>query len=219
MYSPKPFDEPRIEVLHELIRARPLATLVTLTAEGLDANHIPLQLVADAGPFGTLRGHIARANPLCSNLCQGAEVLAVFHGPNAYISPSWYPTKTDTGAVVPTWNYAVVHARGTLGLIEDAAWLREHLDTLTAAHEGAFPTPWRLSDAPPGFIDQLMAKIVGIEILITRLSGKWKMSQNQLPQNQAGVARGLRASGDAAASAAAALVEEYAAAAGTAKDR
>ena len=120
MYTPKHFEEPRTEVMHELMRARPLATLVTLTSNGLNANHIPLHLVDTPAPFGTLRGHVARANPLWSDFAKDVEVLAIFHGPDSYITPSWYATKQETGKVVPTWNYAVVHAYGTLRIVDDA---------------------------------------------------------------------------------------------------
>src|SRR5512139_119794 len=191
MYIPKHFDEPRVEVLHELIRARPLSTLVTLSSGGLDANHIPLHLSNDPAPLGTLRGHVARANPMWSDLANGVEALAIFHGPDAYITPSWYPTKAETGKAVPTWNYVVAHAYGPLRVIDDASWVRAQLEVLTAHNEAAFAEPWNVSDAPRDFIDQLVGAIVGIEIVIRRLSGKWKSSQNQPPQNQACVIRGV----------------------------
>jgi transcriptional regulator len=195
MYIPKHFDEPRVDVLHELIRTRPLSTLVTLSSGGLNANHIPLLLSADPSPLGTLRGHVARANPLWQDIAKDVEVLAIFHGPDAYITPSWYATKAETGKVVPTWNYAVAHAYGRLREIDDASWLRSHLEALTAHNEAKFSQPWRLADAPHDFTEKLIGAIVGIEIVISRLSGKWKLSQNQPPQNQAGVIDGLRAGG------------------------
>ncbi|MGB7193698.1 MAG: FMN-binding negative transcriptional regulator [Collimonas pratensis] len=207
MYIPKHFDEPRIEVLHELIRARPLSTLVTLSSEGLNANHVPMLLSAEDGPFGTLHGHVARANPVWQDFRKEVEVLAIFHGPEAYITPSWYATKTETGKVVPTWNYAVAHAYGTLRIIDDASWLPAHLAALTAHNEAAFEAPWQLSDAPQEYTEKLMGAIVGIEIVITRLSGKWKVSQNQPAQNQATVITGLRRQGDDESLAMAALVE------------
>ena len=191
MYIPKHFEQPRVEAMHELMRVRPLATLVTLSSGGLDANHIPLHLSGAPAPFGTLRGHVARANPLWRDFAQGVDVLAIFHGPDAYITPSWYATKQETGKVAPTWNYAVVHAYGTLRAIDDACWVREHLETLTDHHEANFPKPWAVSDAPGEFIEETIKAIVGIEIVITRLSGKWKVSQNQPEQNQAGVVEGL----------------------------
>lgn len=208
MYIPRNFDEPRSEVMHALMRARPLATLVTLGSGGLNANHIPLYLSAEDGPYGTLRGHVARANPLWSDFSTAVEALAIFHGPEAYVTPTWYPTKAATGRAVPTWNYAVVHACGTLRAVDDPAWLRAQLAALTDAQETPFPTPWRVADAPGDYIDKLVGAIVGIELPITRLSGKWKVSQNQPPQNQAGVVRGLSERGDPDAQAMAALVED-----------
>jgi transcriptional regulator len=199
MYLPKHFAEPRIEVMHELMRAYPLATLVTFSSSGLDANHIPLQLVADATPFGTLQGHVARANPLWKNAGEGGEagdVLLIFQGPDAYISPSWYPSKKETGKAVPTWNYAVVHAHGTLRVIDDAGWVRAQIETLTTQHEAALPHPWQVSDAPQDYVEKMVSAIVGIEIIITRLTGKWKVSQNQPAENQAGVVEALRNSGN-----------------------
>ncbi len=193
MYIPKHFDEPRIEVMHELIRARPLATLVTLSSGGLTANHIPLHLSAESPPLGTLRGHVARANSVWRDYAKDVDVLAVFLGPDAYITPSWYPTKVENGKAVPTWNYAVAHAYDKLRVIDDAHWLRTHLETLTAHNEAAFSEPWRVSDAPHDFTEKLIGAVVGLEIEITRLTGKWKASQNQPAQNQAGVVNGLRA--------------------------
>jgi len=207
MYIPRQFDEPRVDVIHALIRAQPLATLVTLAAGGLNANHVPLHLAESPAPYGTLQGHVARANPILSDLNRNIESLAVFHGPNAYITPSWYATKQETGKVVPTWNYAVVHAYGFLRIVDDAAWLRAQLEDLTAHNEAPFAEPWKVSDAPDQYIEKMMAGIVGIEMVITKLSGKWKVSQNQPAQNQAGVVAGLRASSLPAAPAMAALIE------------
>ncbi|HEX5339064.1 MAG TPA: FMN-binding negative transcriptional regulator [Gallionella sp.] len=195
MYTPKHFEEPRIEVMHELMRARPLATLVTLSSDGLDANHIPLHLAEAPAPFGALRGHVARANPMWRDLAKDVEVLAIFHGPDSYITPSWYATKQETGKVVPTWNYAVVHAYGTLRVIDDADWIRSQLEALTAHNEAGFAKPWAVSDAPREFTGKLLDAVVGIEIVITRLVGKWKVSQNQPAQNQASVIAGLNSSG------------------------
>jgi transcriptional regulator len=194
MYMPKHFEEPRTEIMHDLIRSRPLATLVTLSASGLNANHIPLHLSEDPAPFGTLRGHVARANPMWQDIVQDVEALAVFHGPEAYISPSWYPTKKATGKVVPTWNYVVVHACGDLRVVDDALWLRELLEKLVSQNEKQFSKPWALQDAPADFIEKMIGAIVGIEIVITRLSGKWKASQNQPAENREGVIQGLRKS-------------------------
>lgn len=199
MYIPAHFAEPDVTVLQELIRTRPLATLVTLSPTGLEANHIPLHLCPAPAPFGTLRGHVARSNPIWRDTVGDVEALAIFHGPNAYVTPAWYPTKAESGRVVPTWNYVVAHAHGRLRVVDDPAWLRAHLGELTAHNEAAQPEPWRLEDAPPEFIGKLIGAVVGVEIVITRLVGKWKLSQNQPDPNRAGVVRGLRARGDAAA--------------------
>ncbi len=194
MYTPKHFEPPRIDVVHELMRARPLATLVTLSSCGLEANHIPLHLADGPAPFGTLRGHVARENPLWRDFAKDVEVLAIFHGPDSYITPSWYATKQETGKVVPTWNYAVVHAYGTLRIIDDATWVHAQLEALTNHNEAGFAQPWSVADAPHEYIEKLLGAIVGFEIVITKLTGKWKVSQNQPAQNQAGVIKGLNKS-------------------------
>lgn len=191
MYIPKHFEEPRVEVMHELIRERPLATVVTMSSHGLNANHIPLHLSKEPAPLGTLRGHVARSNPIWTDLQTDIEAVVIFHGPDAYISPSWYATKKESGRVVPTWNYAVVHAYGTLQVVDDASWVRSQLEALTAHNEQGFTDPWAVSDAPHDFTDKLIEAVVGIELVISRLSGKWKVSQNQPPHNQAGVIEGL----------------------------
>jgi transcriptional regulator len=195
MYVPPHFEETRVQVLHELIRAHPLAALVTLSAGAINANHVPLHLSEGAGRFGTLRGHVARSNPMWSDLDRDVEALAIFQGPDSYISPSWYPTKREHGKVVPTWNYAVVHAYGPLRVIDDPAWLRSLLEALVAQHESALAEPWSISDAPGEFIDRMIESIVGFEISITRLVGKWKVSQNQPAQNRAAVVDALKAAG------------------------
>ena len=207
MYIPKQFEETNVEVMHQLIRDYPLATVVTHASAGLAANHIPLHLSEAPAPYGVLRGHMARANPLLGEIGQGVEALAIFHGPQAYITPSWYASKRETGKVVPTWNYAVVHAYGQLRTVDDPAWLRAQLDMLTAHNEASFPEPWTIADAPADYIDKIMTAIVGIEMVITRLLGKWKVSQNQPTQNQVGVIAGLKASGRVESDAMAALVE------------
>jgi len=193
MYMPKHFEEPRTEFMHDLIRSWPLATLVTLSSGGLNANHIPFHLSEDPAPFGTLRGHVARANSMWQDLIQDVQAIAVFHGPETYITPSWYPTKKETGKVVPTWNYAVVHAYGDLRVVDDSLWLRSLLEKLVSQNEKPFSQPWALQDAPADFIQKMIGAIVGIEIVITRLLGKWKVSQNQPVQNREGVIQGLRA--------------------------
>lgn len=190
MYLPAHFEESRRDVLHALMRARPFATLVSQGDEGPAADHLPLYLAAEAGPYGALRGHVARANPLWQRAAD-RQVLAIFHGPQAYVSPSWYASKREHGKVVPTWNYAVVHARGRLRAIDDPAWLRAQLEALVARHEAGFAAPWRIADAPPDYVERMVAAIVGIEIPIGELTGKWKISQNQPAANRAGVVAGL----------------------------
>ena len=192
MYLPAQFEEPRPEVLHALMHEQPFATLVANGANGLTADHLPLHLAAEIGPFGALQGHVARANPLWQESAE-AEVLVIFHGPQTYVTPSWYETKREHGRAVPTWNYVVVHARGRLRAVDDPLWLRRQLGTLVDRHEAGFAEPWHIADAPPDYIDKMLSAIVGIEIGITELRGKWKTSQNQPPANRAGVVAGLRA--------------------------
>jgi transcriptional regulator len=210
MYLPRHFEELRIDVLHGLIRAQPLGALVALTADGLDANHIPLEVDPEPAPLGTLRGHVARANPIWRNASRDAEALAIFQGPDIYISPSWYPTKHETGKVVPTWNYAVVHAYGTLRFIDDRAWLRAFVETLTNRHEGGRPDPWKVTDAPADYVDSMVGAIIGLEMRITRLIGKWKVSQNRPDQDRHGVVEGLRREGGGSAADMAELVRRAA---------
>lgn len=209
MYLPRHFEESRTDVLHELIVAHPLATLVTLTAHGLEANAIPLHLRHEGGAFGTLVGHVARANPMWGQFDPAVETLAVFQGPQAYITPSWYATKRQTGKVVPTWNYVIVQARGPLRIRDDADWIDTLLHELTARHEAARPAPWSVDDAPREYTEALMRAVVGIEIPIVRLAGKWKVSQNQPAANRAGVVAGLGASAASDDIAMAALVRQY----------
>jgi transcriptional regulator len=198
MYDVEAFREERVEVLHALIQAHPLATLVVDTAQGLEANHIPLLIDAEPAPFGVLRGHVARANPVWRQFKAGTEAIAVFQGAQGYITPSWYPSKPRYGKVVPTWNYAVVHAHGPLRIVDDAEWLRQLVTRLTAHQESAREKPWHVTDAPSDYVNSMLKAIVGIEIPVTRLQGKWKMSQNRLPQDRDGVMAGLEESGDEA---------------------
>lgn len=203
MYEVAAFREDRVEVMHALIRAHPLATLVSVCGGALEANHLPLLIEADPAPNGTLRGHVARSNPLWRQPPEG-EVLAVFQGPQAYVTPSWYPSKREHGKVVPTWNYAVVHVRGPLRVHDDREWLRGLVSRLTDSREAGRPQPWAVGDAPDDYIDRMLGAIVGIEIPVRSIEGKWKVSQNRQPADRAGVAAGLRADGDPDA---AALVE------------
>ena len=206
MYVPAHFAETRVEVLHGLIRNHPFATFVTLGSGGLTANHLPFELHPEPAPFGTLRGHVARANPVWRDFSAELGALAVFQGPQSYITPSWYPAKEETGKVVPTWNYVVVHAAGPLRIVEDRAWLRGLVERLTNRHEAARAEPWSVADAPGDYIGQQLRAIVGIEIPIAKLVGKWKVSQNRSAADRAGVARGLRETGDDGAATMAGLV-------------
>ncbi len=198
MYNPAAFKEERVPVLHQLIRDHPLATLVVLGPGGLVANHVPMLVDADPGPLGTLRAHVARANPLWQTLSPEVQALAVFQGPEGYITPSWYRAKAESGKVVPTWNYAVVHAHGPLRAIEDQEWLRRLVGDLTDSRERGRPGPWHVTDAPDDYIARQLGSIVGLEMRLTRLEGKWKMSQNRPAADRAGVVQGLRDAGDAA---------------------
>jgi len=206
MYNPSHFAETRVPVLHQLVRAHPLATLVTLNDEGLCADQIPLLLRDDGSPFGTLVGHVARANPLWSATKTEVQVLAIFQGPQAYISPNWYPTKAEHGKVVPTWNYVLVQARGTLQVHDDPVWLRQQASELTRQQEAAMPEPWAVDDAPRSYTDTMLRALVGISIPIATLQGKWKVSQNQPVANREGVVRGLSQAGGDGALAMASLV-------------
>lgn len=192
MYLPSHFAEERLDLLHATMRDHPFATLVTQGPDGVVADHLPLLLHAEADGCGILHGHVARANPVWCNHPADVDVLVIFQGPQAYVTPSWYPTKHEHGKAVPTWNFQVVHATGRLRSIDDAGWKRDMLDALTRCHEAGFADPWQLADAPADYIDSMLKAIVGIEIRITRLQGKFKMSQNQSAGNRAGVVAGLR---------------------------
>jgi transcriptional regulator len=193
MYNPSSFAEHRPEVLFELIEAHSLGALVTTSPSGeLFATHLPWLVDRARGQHGTLRGHLARANPHHrSPRPDGAEALVMFTGHDAYIRPGWYASKAENGRVVPTWNYVAVHAYGALRFIDDPAILRELVESLTARHEMARATPWRVSDAPEDYVQKQLQAIVGVELTITRLEGKWKMSQNRSSADIDGVVRGL----------------------------
>jgi transcriptional regulator len=190
MYLPTHFAETRAEVLQDLIRTHPLATLVHLGTDGLAADHIPLMLHQATDGEITMRGHVARANPIWS-AANGKAVLAVFQGPHAYISPSWYASKAEHGKVVPTWNYAVVHVHGVLTAIDDFAWFHAHASAMTERNEASVGKSWKVTDAPDDYIRNTARAIVGIEIAVERIEGKWKMSQNRSAADRAGVAAGL----------------------------
>jgi transcriptional regulator len=197
MYLPKHFEQADRDALIALMRERPLATLVIATPDGPTADLVPLEYVAEEGEHGTLRGHVARANPLWQHA--GAQALVVFTGPDAYISPGWYASKREHGKVVPTWNYAMVQARGALRVHDDAPWLRALVGQLTERHEAAQAKPWSVDDAPEDYVQQMLRAIVGIEIELTSLVGKWKVSQNRSAADRAGVAQGLAATDPASA--------------------
>ena len=208
MYLPSHFEETRVEILHGLIRAHPLGALVTFGTDGLNGNHVPFEIHPDPAPYGTLRAHVARANPVWREFSKEVEPLVIFQGAQIYVTPSWYQTKKETGKVVPTFNYIVVHAYGTLRVFEDAAWLRKFVGGLTDRFEASRAQPWAVTDAPEEFVAMQLRAIVGIEIQLTRLIGKWKTSQNRPSADQEGVIAGLRESDDAVAREMAAAVEQ-----------
>jgi transcriptional regulator len=197
MYQPPAFREDRLGVQHDLIRAHPLGLLITAGPAGLLANLFPFLIDAGGSEKGTLRLHVARANPQWEELQAVEECLVVFQGPHDYVTPSWYATKRETGKVVPTWNYATVHAWGCPRIMRDDAWLRRQLDDLTLSREGRRTQPWQVDDAPPDFVAMQMRAIVGVEIPISRIEGKWKMSQNRPQADREGVIAGFRESGEA----------------------
>ena len=204
MYCLETFSETRPEILRALIQHYPLATVVSIGSNGLEANAIPLHLAP--GVELVLQGHIARANPLWRETTPDNEVLVIFQGPQHYISPSWYATKAETGKVVPTWNYAIVHAHGSLRVRDDPDWVRQQMAALTTQQEKDFLQPWQVEDAPRDFTERLIQQVVGIEIPISRWMGKWKVSQNQPKCNQESVAAHLAQQGGAYSEAMADLV-------------
>jgi transcriptional regulator len=191
MYNPPLFREDRIEVLHDAIRRAGLVTLVTQTADGLIASHAPMLLDLEPAPYGTLIGHLARPNPQARGAI--GEGLAIFQGPDAYITPSWYATKRQNGKVVPTWNYVAIHAYGAVEFFNDLERLRDVVTRLTERQEAGRAQPWAVTDAPADFIDGMLKGIVGFAMPIARLEGKWKMSQNRPAEDRAGVISGLEA--------------------------
>jgi transcriptional regulator len=196
MYTPKQFEEHRTEVMHDLIKAHPLATLITLKDGNIEANHIPMVLASHDGMFGTLRGHMARSNLIWNQHPKESDVLSVFQGPESYITPSWYASKAESGKVVPTWNYVSVHAKGKLRIIEEPSWIRSQLEELTSNNEAGFEHPWAVSDAPEEFTAKLIEAIIGFEIVISELQGKWKVSQNRPADDRDSLSRGLNNHGD-----------------------
>jgi len=207
MYLPTHFEETRAEVLHAALRAHPLGLLITQGDGGLAANPIPFMLDVAEDGSRVLRGHVARANPLWREARGDVDSLVVFQGPQGYVSPGWYASKAETGKVVPTWNYVMVQARGPLRVKDDAAWLHALVTRLTERHEAPQAAPWAVSDAPSDYITTMLRAIVGIEIPLSSLTGKWKVSQNRNAADREGVARGLSDLGTADATAMAKLVK------------
>lgn len=195
MYIPDHFAENRPEELHRIIREHPLGILVTHTDAGLDANHIPFELDAEVGPHGLLSAHVARANPIWQSCSTGTPVMVVFRGAEGYISPNWYPSKHEAHRQVPTWNYEVVHAHGILTIHDDERFVRRIVARLTKRHESTEPKPWKMGDSAPEFIDDMLHHIVGIEIALTSLVGKRKLSQNKDSRDRLGAADALQARG------------------------
>jgi transcriptional regulator len=187
MYQPASFREDRPDILYATIRAHPLATVVTAGTGGLIANLVPVTIATE----GLLHIHMVRANEQLAALREGAETLLIFQGPQAYISPSWYASKAEHGKVVPTWNYVVVQARGRPQVVDDDVWLKNHVTSLTRDHELIRQKPWEVSDAPEAFIDDRLKSIVGVEIQVHNITGKWKVSQNRSDADRIGVAEGL----------------------------
>lgn len=198
MYQPPHFREDRREIQHALIATHSLGLLITAGPGGLQANAIPFLIDAATSDNGTLRAHLARANPQLRELALVDECLVVFQGPQTYVSPSLYPTKFETGKVVPTWNYITVHAWGRPQVMDDAAWVANQVDDLTRHKEASRAAPWQVADTPEPFVAAQLKGIVGLEIPVARIEGKWKVSQNRTAADQTGVAAGLRGTGSEA---------------------
>ncbi|MEO8624113.1 MAG: FMN-binding negative transcriptional regulator [bacterium] len=195
MYIPRSYAEAGTDRLHEFITAHPFAALITAN-DGLFATHLPLVLRPDVGTLGTLEGHVARANEHHKRVTSPSDALVIFSGPHAHVTPTWYPSKEESGKVVPTWNYVAVHVYGTVRFIDDPEFLRAHLARLTETHETARGSEWTTNDPPEEYVTQQLRAIVGVEIAITRVEGKWKMSQNRGEADIDGVVAGLRDSGN-----------------------
>ena len=191
MYTPKAFEVTDLALLHAAMKQSELATLVTMTTQGLVATHLPLLLDETKGEYGTLTGHVSRANLQWRETYPQTEALIIFLGLDTYVSPNWYPAKQETGRVVPTWNYAAIHAYGRLTFYEDPEWLRTMVTELTKRHEASFPAPWQVTDAPAVYIDSQLKAIVGFELRILRLEGKQKFNQNRSVEDRMGVIEGL----------------------------
>lgn len=196
MYLPQQFAEPRIEELHRIVQENALGMLVTSTATGLEANHLPFLLDAEQGVQGTLLAHVARANPIWREVANGDPVLVVFRGAQGYISPNWYPSKRETHRRVPTWNYEIVHAHGTIHVHDDEKFVRGVVARLTRQHEADLPQPWKMSDAPADYLAETLTHIVGLEVRVTRLEGKRKLNQHHEARDREGAIQGLQTRGN-----------------------
>lgn len=191
MHIPGSFREERIEQLHALMTTHPLGLLISYGASGLQASPVPFTLYPHEGELGVMRAHLARANPHWKVLADCDDCLVMFQGEDGYVTPSWYPSKADNQRTVPTWNYVAVEARGKPAIVEDPTWLRRQLDDLTAQHEGVRPQPWSVADAPEAYIASQLKAIIGIEIPIEDIQGKWKLSQNKSERDFQGVINGM----------------------------
>jgi len=198
MYIPEQYAEPRTDELHRIVSEHPLGILVTHSAAGLEANHLPFLLDTTQGDRGVLLAHVARANPLWRDVADETRVMVIFRGVQGYISPNWYPSKHETHRRVPTWNYEVVHAHGTLKVRDDEKFVRGVVARLTREHESSQPQPWKMADAPPDYLAEALANIVGIEIQISRLEGKRKLNQHHEARDREGAIRGLEDGGNGA---------------------
>lgn len=196
MYVPAHFNESRTDVLHDLIKKHPFGMLVTHGTNGLDVNHIPFELQSQQGDRGVLTAHVARANPVWQEIATNDEVLVVFRAADAYVSPNWYPSKHESHKQVPTWNYMVVHAYGRITVRDDERFVRGMVARLTRTHEASQPIPWKMTDSPKEFIDTMLKAIVGLEVEITRLVGKSKLSQNKEVNDIRGAGEALMTQGD-----------------------
>jgi len=195
MYLPPHFTAPCPEVLHRILREHPLGMLVSHGEAGLDAEHIPFEFDPAAGPHGTLTGHVARANAVWQRCPTGTPVMVVFRGAEAYISPNWYPSKHEAHRQVPTWNYEVVHVHGTITVHDDERYVRGVVARLTRRHDAAEPRPWKMTDSAPEYIESMLRNIIGIEIAVTSMVGKVKLSQNKEARDRLGAAQVLQARG------------------------
>jgi transcriptional regulator len=207
MYVPAAHRMTDPDAIATLVESHPLGAWVCPTPDGLVANHVPFFLDRSVGRWGRLIGHVARANPVWRDLARCGPSLVVFQGPQAYISPGWYPGKQADGKVVPTWNYAVAHAHGVARAIDDPQWLRQMLERLTAKQEQAQPSPWRVDDAPAIYIDKLLKAIVGIEITVERFEARLKASQDEAWPDRLGTVDGLLRCADDPSRRVAALVQ------------